>query len=200
MLTAFGQTAFGQFWCFNVLAKFSVVVVWLLLFLVVACCCLLLLVVVCWCLLVPVGACWCLVPVGCWCLLVPVGACWCLLVSVGACWWCLLVLVGACWCCCLCVWSVCSRFLGLSPGPPSARPPFPWTAQNFALSFLSPAGNFFLLSLGVFSLNFGGVFEDQGAQMCTFGLSGCSVKPRRPHPDRAAGASHDNQRNPNAHI
>ena len=26
MLTAFGQTAFGQFWCFNSLAKFSVVV------------------------------------------------------------------------------------------------------------------------------------------------------------------------------
>ena len=39
--------------------------------------------------------------------------------------------------CVVCVWWVCSRFLGLSPGPPSAGPPFPWTAQNFALFFLS---------------------------------------------------------------
>ena len=46
MLTAFGQTAFGQFWCFNVLDKFSVVVV-------------IVFVGACWCLLVPVGACWC---------------------------------------------------------------------------------------------------------------------------------------------
>ena len=70
----------------------------------------------------------------------------CLLLFVGACCacWCLLVvLVGGG---CLCVWWVCSRFLGLSPGPP-AGPPFPWTAQNFALFFLSPAGNFFLSSL-----------------------------------------------------
>ena len=44
---------------------------------------------------------------------------------------------GACW---LCVWWVCSRFLASPPDPPSAGPPFPWTAQNFALSFLSPAG------------------------------------------------------------
>ena len=32
-------------------------------------------------------------------------------------------------------------------GPPFAGPPFPWTAQNFALFFLSRAGNFFLSSL-----------------------------------------------------
>ena len=62
---------------------------------------------------------------------------------------------------------------GPSPGP--ALPldqPFPWTAQNFAL---------FFPSLGVFSLNFGGVFECRDPQMCTFGLSGCRVEPRRPH-------------------
>ena len=59
---------------------------------------------------------------------------------------------------------------------PSRRPPFPWTALNFALFSLSPA---FLPSLEVFSWNFGGVFERRDPQMCTFGLSGCRVKPRR---------------------
>ena len=47
---------------------------------------------------------------------------------------------------------------------------------------LSPAPIFALfvsLSLGVLSLNFGGVFEGRDPQMCTFGLSGCRVKPRR---------------------
>ena len=83
-----------------------------------------------------------LVVPGCCCLLLFVGACWCLLVPVAACWWCLLVVVV-----CVCMWWVCSRFLGLSPRPPSAGPPFPWTAQNFALFFFSPAGNFFLSSL-----------------------------------------------------
>ena len=99
--------------------------------------------------------------------LVPVGACWCLLVR-------------ACWCCCLCVWWVCSRFLGLSRRTAPAGPPFPWTAQNFALFFsLSRRKilSFFSLWRGVFSLNFGGVFEDRGAQMCTLGLSGPSNNP-----------------------
>ena len=45
---------------------------------------------------------------------------------------------------------------------PSAGP-----SQNFALS------------LCVFSLNFGGLCEDRNPQMCTFGLSGCRMKPRR---------------------
>ena len=94
-----------------------------------------------------------------------------------ACWWLLFV----------CVVGVFKIFGPLSR-PPSAGPPFPWTAQNFAL-LLSPAGKFVLFfSLCVLSLNFG-VFEDRDAQMCTFGLSGCRV-----------GASHDNQRTPNAHI
>ena len=67
-------------------------------------------------------------------------------------------------------WWVSSRF--------GASPP---DRQIFALFFLSPAGNFILsFSLWeVFSLNFGGVFEGRGAQIYTFGLSGCSVKPRR---------------------
>ena len=54
------------------------------------------------------------------------------------------------------------------------------TAQNVALFSLSRHifHSFFPL-LGVFSWNFGGVFEDRGPQMSTFGLSGCRVKPRR---------------------
>ena len=128
----------------------------LLLFLVVAvvpgCCLLLFVPGACWCLLVPVGACWC------WCL-VPVG---------GACWWLLFV----------CVVGV--QDFGESPPdpPPSPGPP------KISLFFFSPAGNFFLsffLSLGVLSLNFGGVFEGRNPEMCTFGLSGCRVEPRRPH-------------------
>ena len=94
------------------------------------CCCLLLLVVAC-SLLVP-----------CWCLLLPVGACCSSLVPVGACCCCcccLLFLVVARWCLLV---PVVFKILGLSPGPPSAGPP-----QNFALFFLSPAGNFFLSSL-----------------------------------------------------
>ena len=42
-------------------------------------------------------------------------------------------------------------------------------AQNFALFFPSPA----------FSWNFGGVLKRRGPEMCTFGLSGCRVKPRQ---------------------
>ena len=56
------------------------------------------------------------------------------------------------------------------------------TAQNFALFFSLSRLHFryFSLSLGeVFSWNFGGVFEGRDPQMCTFGLSGCRVKPRR---------------------
>ena len=74
-------------------------------------------------------------------------------------------------------------------GPPSAGPPLRQTAQNFALVFTSPAPNFALfLSLGVFSLNFGGVFEGRDTQTCTFGLSGY---PSSPHPSgRGPPGSH----------
>ena len=46
-----------------------------------------------------------------------------------------------------------------SAGPLSLSGPLRRTAQNFAL----------FVSLGVFSLNFGGVFEGQNPSMCTFG-------------------------------
>ena len=59
-----------------------------------------------------------------------------------------------------------------SPGPP-----------KISLFFypLPPQNSFFSSLSGVFSWNFGGVFEGRDPQMCTFGLSGCRVKPRRPH-------------------
>ena len=67
---------------------------------------------------------------------------------------------------------------------PLRRTPLPWTtlrrtAQIFALFIPSPTSIFalFCLSLGVFSLNFGGVFEGH-PKMCTFlalGLS-CETK------------------------
>ena len=102
----------------------------------------------------------------------PVGACWCLLVPVGACWWLLSV----------CVVDVFKIF------GPLPQTPLRWTAlpldrpkfrSLFSLSrrkFLS-----FFSRWVVFSLNSGGVFEGRNPKMCTFGLSGCRVKPRRPH-------------------
>ena len=85
--------------------------------------------------------------------------------------------------------------------PLDRLPPVRRTAQNFALFLPFPATvSFFLLSLEVFSWNFGGVFEDRDPQMCTFGLSGCRVKPRRPHQTGPPGLAHDSPRTPNVHI
>ena len=70
-------------------------------------------------------------------------------------------------------------------------------AQNFVLFFPSPS--VFSSLSGVFSWNFGGVcLKRQGAQMCTFGFSGCGVKPRRfwggPGEGRSGGTEHDQTR------
>ena len=67
----------------------------------------------------------------------------------------------------------------LPPDPPSSGPP---SGPPKISLFFSPLPHHFCsfcLSLGVFSLNFGGFGEDRGPQMCTFGLLGCRVKPRR---------------------
>ena len=105
------------------------------------------------------------------------------------------------WCLCVCVWCVCVLCVCVDVGftvswcgvscvgcwfqgfglvvfgakdRPSRGPPFPWTAQNFALFSLSHRKiRSFLPSLGVFSWNFGGVFEGRDRKMCPFGLSGC---------------------------
>ena len=56
-------------------------------------------------------------------------------------------------------------------------------AQNFAFFFLS-RHNFLSFSLfGVLSLNFGGVFERRGPEMCTFGVLVLSCEaPAAPKP------------------
>ena len=92
------------------------------------------------------------------------------------------------------------------PGPPSAGPPStgppPPDRPNISLFFFPfpPPFRSFCVSLGVFSLNFGVVFEFRNPKMCTFGLSGCRVKPRRPHQTGPPGLAHDSPRTPNVHI
>ena len=134
----------------------------------------------------------------CLCVFVSVCECLCMFVSV---------------CVCLCgvgvgftvsVWWVQGLGLVMHPGPPFPGPPFPWTPFPWTpfpwtpfldrpkfRSFFSPLPlQFFILfslSCWSFSLNFGGVFEDQDPQMCTFGLSGCRVEPRRPQQTRPPG-------------
>ena len=80
-------------------------------------------------------------------------------------------------------------------GPPLRRTAPPLDRPKFRTFFPSPATIYILFSLSCWScsLNFGGVFEGRDPQMCTFGLSGCRVKPRRPH-HRAAEASHDSRK------
>ena len=69
-----------------------------------------------------------------------------------------------------------------SAGPPKISRFFSLFHSHFrfffslSLSLCRVFSCFFFLSLGVFSRNFGGVFERRDPQMCTFGLSGCRVK------------------------
>ena len=59
--------------------------------------------------------------------------------------------------------------------------------KYIALFLLSPTGNFILSSLsGSFLVEFWWCLKRRDAQMYTFGLSGCRVKPRRPHATLAA--------------
>ena len=65
------------------------------------------------------------------------------------------------------------------PDPSSPPDPLRRTAQNFALfSFSRHNFHSFFSLLGVFSFSFSGVFEGRDPEVCTFGLSGCRVKPR----------------------
>ena len=75
------------------------------------------------------------------------------------------------------------------PGTPYLRPPAPGPCPEPSAQDAAPQDprlpdrhNFhsFFSLLGVFSLNFGGVFEAWDPQMCTFVLSSCRVKPQRP--------------------
>ena len=125
-------------------------------------------------------------------LLCVVAVCWCVLFCVVVVCFYVVVLLLLRVCVCVCVWWVCSRLLRRpsagppSAGPPSAGPPSTGPPKISLFFFPSPATIFILFSLSCwsFSLNFGGVFEDRDPQIYTFGLSGCRVKPRRPHQTR----------------
>ena len=104
--------------------------------------------------------------------------CLCVFVCVCGC-----VCVCVCVCLCVCVgfkvlvWSCSVLPDRLSRDRPSRDRPPP-DRPNFR-SFLSLSRRkirSFLPSLGVFSWNFGGVFEGWDPQMCTSGLSGCRVR------------------------
>ena len=97
-------------------------------------------------------------------------------------------------CCVLCfVFCVlCVVFGAFSPpsarppssGPPSSVPPscVPPSAGPEKIRSFFPSHSHFrssCVSPGVFSLNFGCVFDFCSLQMCPFGLSDCRVKPRR---------------------
>ena len=83
------------------------------------------------------------------------------------------VVLGCCGCC----------WFGLpSAGPPSTGPPLRRTAQNFALFLPFPATvSLFLCLSGCLLVEFWWCFDSRNPEMCTFELSGCRVKPRRPH-------------------
>ena len=62
------------------------------------------------------------------------------------------------------------------PPDPSLGPPSVGPLQNFAFFSLS-RHHYALFFLGVFSLNFGGVLEGRGPEMCTFGfISGLTLR------------------------
>ena len=117
------------------------------------------------------------------CLLFLVVVCRVLLWSVGCClWWCLLLFVV------VVVVRVGGVVVGLDPlapdpfwrtPPPPDPPPRDRPKFRAFFSLSRHQFRFFSLSLCVFSLNFGGFCEDRDPQLCTFGLSGCGVKPRR---------------------
>ena len=76
-----------------------------------------------------------------------------------------------------------------TPPPPCPPPPDNPPPDNPPL--VRPTFRSFFSLFGVFSWNFVGVFEGRGPEMCTFGLSGCRVKPWRPHQTGPPGLAHD---------
>ena len=85
------------------------------------------------------------------------------------------------------------------PPPPDRPSPGPPKISLFFSSLHRKFHSFFSL-WEVFSLNFGGVFEGRGAQMCTFGLSGCCVEPRRPHQTGPRGFTRQPENSKRAHL
>ena len=76
-----------------------------------------------------------------------------------------------------------------TPDPVALDHPTPDNPRCRSFFPLPPPFSSFCLSLwGSVSLNFGGVFEGRDPEMCTLGLQGCRVEPRR------LRASHDSPR------
>ena len=126
------------------------------------------------------------------CVRVGVCVCWCVYVGVCVCV-AVCAVCGVCGLVCVCVLvSVCVAVCGVCgpedcpfAGPPSAGPPSTGPPSKISLFFPSPV--LFLSFSGVFLVDFGGVFEGRDPQMCTFGLSGCRVKPRRLQNENGGG-------------
>ena len=90
-------------------------------------------------------------------------------------------------------------------GPKGWVPEVVWArrvgAQNFALFFLSPAGNFILSSLsGGLLVAFWWFLKRRDAHMCAFGVLWLSCEAAAARSGGAAGVSHNSPRTPNAHI
>ena len=91
-----------------------------------------------------------------------------------------MIFCGCCGCCVLCVgcWPHPKTAVPRSPPPPQETPlpgPRPPPDRPKFRAFFALSRTILILFfplLGVFSLNFGCVFEGRDTQMCTFGLSG----------------------------
>ena len=110
--------------------------------------------------------------------------------SLTCCEWCVVWCVWCCVCGVCVVWRGCwfhgvgfmcgCWFQGLVWTTLSPGPPFPWTAQNFALFFPSPAAELFFSSLsGGLLVEFWWCFEGRALKCARLEFSGCCVKPRR---------------------
>ena len=80
-------------------------------------------------------------------------------------------------------------------------PPLDRTAQNFALFLPFPATvSLFLCLSGCLLVEFWWCFEGRNLEMCTSGLSGCRVKPRRPHQTGPPGHTRQPENSKRAHL
>ena len=89
-----------------------------------------------------------------------------------------------------------ARRVGPEGWGPEGWGPEGWGAQNFALfcSLSRRKIRSFLPSLGVFSLNFGGVLKTKTLKCARLEFSGCRVRAPAARSGGAAGVSHDSQR------
>ena len=86
------------------------------------------------------------------------------------------------------------------PPPPDPPPPDPPPPDCPKFRSFFPFPSIFILFFPLFLSFSWNVFEDRDPQMCTFGLSGCRVKPRRPHKTGSPGLAHDTENSKCAHL